>query len=69
MVQRSNPSLANELFTLRIESGFDKQIAFSSHLGLSMRHYQRLEAEGVFTRKMIAKIRLKYPSFGQSVAS
>lgn len=69
MVVRINPDLAKELFVLRIESGFDKQIAFASHLGISMRHYQRLESKGIFTRKMLTKIRIKYPRFAPTVAS
>ena len=68
MVVRISPDLAKAIFLLRIESGYDKQIAFASYLGISRRHYQRLEAEGKFTRKMLWKIRTKYPTFAPAVA-
>lgn len=61
--------LANELLLLRIGAGFQKQESFAAHLGISYRHYQRLETKGLFTRKMLATIRRQYPTFAPSVVS
>lgn len=68
MVIRTDINLAKAIFLLRIESGYEKQIAFASHLGISRRHYQRLESQGKFTRKMLWKIRIKYPHFAPHVS-
>lgn len=67
MVQRLNMTLANELLMLRISLGFPKQEPFALHLGISTRHYTRMEKHGFFTRKMVTKIRLKYADFAKDV--
>lgn len=60
-------TLANELLLLRVSLGVEKQEYFASQLGISPRQYTRLERHGLFTRKMVAKIKAKYPAFASSV--
>jgi hypothetical protein len=69
MVVRTNMTLANELLMLRISLGpeYEKQAYFASVLGISARQYNLLERHGKFTRKMLAKIRIKYPGFAAQV--
>lgn len=65
--QRTNMTLANELLMLRISLGYEKQEGFAQHLGVSLRHYTRMEKYGIFSRKMLIKVRIQHPGFASSV--